>query len=106
VARSRRIEQREDVEEVAADQPGRAVVVGELPAVGLDARKEDEGALDALSDPELALQELGVRERRSGSLDRGDRVCPAAVERKQPEHAGPIEDARDRLLGCREAHVR
>jgi hypothetical protein len=60
MARPSRVEDREDVEEVAADRAGRAVVAGDLPALGLDAREQDERALDSLGNPELALQLLGV----------------------------------------------
>jgi hypothetical protein len=74
------VEQREDVEEVAADLARGPVVVRDLPALGLDAGEQDEGSLDALSDAELALQQLGVRMRRSGSLERGDRVGSGRVQ--------------------------
>ena len=106
---SRRIQQREDVEEVAPNGARRAIVVGDLPAVGLDAGQEDEGSLDplcdlelALDEPldlELALDEVGVRGRRSGPLERRHGRGAVRIDREEPAHAGPLEDSRDRILG-------
>ena len=82
VARSGLVEEGEDVEEVPADGARRAVVAGDLPAVGLDPGDDYEGSLDPLGDLQLALDELfdlelpldevGVGGRRSGSLEGGD----------------------------------
>jgi hypothetical protein len=74
------IEDRKDVEEVAADGAGGPVVARDLPAVGLDAGQEDEGALDPLGNPELALEQLRVGRRGSGSVERGDRIGAARVD--------------------------
>jgi hypothetical protein len=77
--RAEAVGQGKDVEEVTADGPRGAVVACELPPLGLDPGEQDERALDALGNPELALQEVtlrerGVADRRSASLDGGDRV--------------------------------
>jgi len=102
MARPGRIEDRKDVEEVAADRPSGAIVAGDLPALGLDARQQDERALDPPCDPELALEELRVRRRRSGSLEGGDGVCPIGIDAVQGGHASALEHAGDRILGAGE----
>ena len=100
------VEQREDVEEIAADGAGRSVVVSDLPALGLDAREQDEGPLDPLGDLELALDELRFRGRGSGSLERGHGRVAVGVDREELGHAGPLEHPPDRLLRRCEPDVR
>ena len=64
------------------------VVVRDLPAVGLDAGEEDEGALDPLGDLELALDELRVERRGSASLERCDGASARSrVDREELGHA-------------------
>ena len=102
---ARSFREREDVEEVTTDGARRPVVARELPAVGLDAREEDERPLDPMRDLQLALEELCLRGRRSGSLESCYRVVARRVHGEEAGHPGSLENARDRILHAGKANV-